>query len=329
MKNIKIIATGGTISAKGRDRIDTKDYVSGHYTAEDFIELIPEIKDIANVETTQLENFSSTRIQTSHWITLRNMINKTLNEEQFDGVVVTHGTNTIEETAYFLHLTVNSDKPVVCVGAQRPFTAMGTDAGINLLNAVRVAESDKSIGKGVLVFANDEINSAREVSKTSTYRLETFQSGKLGFLGYVDPDQSVQYYRSPTKKHTNNSFFAKENLSELKNVEILYSYAGSNGDLIDFVTRSGQYEGIVMAGTGAGRCSLEEDLALTNAVEKGLVVVRSSRVGDDRVVPIENFDRFPCVTADNLSPQKARILLMLALSVTSEISNIQEYFSEY
>lgn len=329
MKKIKLVATGGTISARGTDRMDLKDYQSGYYTGKDFIKHIPEISNIADVDVTQLTNFSSTHIQTEHWLELRKLVEEALNEADYDGVVITHGTNTLEETAYFLHLTVNSEKPVVCVGAQRPFTALGSDAGTNLVAAIRVAANSSSFGKGVLVVMNDEINSAREVSKTSTYRLETFQSGTLGLLGYVDADQTVQFYRSPQRRHTTNSQFSKLSLEKLAAVEIVYSYAGANGDLIHYISNSGKYDGIIVAGTGAGRCSAQEGEALKKAVENGLIVVRSSRVGDGRVVPIESFQEFSCVTADNLNPQKARILLMLSLSISDDVSEIQRVFDDY
>jgi len=329
MKKIMLISTGGTISAQGISRMDLKDYQSGYYTAKDFLNSLPEINEIAKIDVAQLTNFSSTRIETKHWIMLHNMVEEALNELNYDGVVITHGTNTLEETAYFLHLTVNSRKPVVLVGAQRPFTALGSDAGRNLINGVLVATNSSAIDKGVLVVLNDEINSARDVSKTSTYRLETFQSGNLGFLGTVDPDNTVQFYRTPTRRHTSNSEFSNNKFKELDDVEIVYSYAGSNGDLIRYITNSEKYKGIVIAGTGAGRCSVGEGKALKEAVEKGLMVVRSSRVGNDRVVSIQSFQDFNSITADNLSPQKSRILLMLALSIYKRVSDIQSVFDQY
>lgn len=329
LKRIKFIATGGTISARGKDRMDCKDYQSGYYTGKDFLEQIPEISTIAEVNVLQLSNFSSTRILTKHWLELKRLVEKSLNDENYDGVVISHGTNTLEETAYFLHLTVNSEKPIVCVGAQRPFSALGSDAAPNLLAALRVASDSLSYGKGVLVVMNDEINGAREVSKSSTYGLETFQSGKLGSLGSVGPDKAVQFYRAPQRKHTVESRFSKIPLENLKDIEIVYSYAGTKGDLIRFVSQSGIYDGIVLAGTGAGRVSAEEDAALKEAVEDGLVVVRSSRVGDGRVVPIESFQGYSCVTADNLNPQKARILLMLSLCISNQVAEIQQFFDEY
>ncbi|MBO1911303.1 asparaginase, partial [Microvirga sp. 3-52] len=202
MKKIKILATGGTISAHHANRVDFRNYISGHYSCEDITKEIPEIHDIASIEIEQLANFSSTVITSSHWLQLRKRINQCLNNEGYDGIVITHGTNTLEETAYFLHLTMDTEKPIVLTGAQRPLSGLSSDAHINLLNAVKVASSKDSYGKGVLVALNDQISSARDVAKTNTYRLETFQSGQLGFLGYIDPDNTVQFYRAPTRTHT-------------------------------------------------------------------------------------------------------------------------------
>lgn len=328
MKRIKIIATGGTISAQGINRLDFKDYHTGTFQGKDLLNSIPELKQMAHIEMDQLENFSSTLMNETHWIKLRNKIHQAVHKDGFDGVVITHGTNTLEETAYFLHLTINTDKPVVLVGAQRPFTALGSDGAINLLQAVRVAADNQSHGKGVLVVANDEINGAREVTKTNTYRLETFQSGQFGFLGYVEPDHTIQYYREPTRKHTYLSPFAQMSLEQLPRVEIIYSYAGADGALIRTITESKSYDGIILAGTGAGRCSLQEEQALVEAVKKGLMVVRSSRVGNGRVVDIAHYRECGFVTADNLLPQKARILLMLSMVFTRDAAQVQQLFNE-
>src|SRR5699024_4655157 len=259
----------------------------------------------------QFAQVSSTEITTSHWINLRKRIIHYFEDEQFDGVVITHGTNTIEETAYFLHLTVATEKPIVCVGSQRPFTALSTDAHLNLLNAVRVAADDSSYKKGVLVVLNDEINCAREATKTNTYRLESFQSSQLGFLGYVEPDNTVQFYREATRKHTYKSEFAGLSFDSLKEVEIIYSYAGASGHLIRHIVDKELASGIVLAGTGAGLVSPDELEALREASKNGVFVVRSNRVGNGRVVPIKPYEDDPFISADNLLPQKARILLML------------------
>src|SRR5690625_4377092 len=205
---------------------------------------------------------SKTSLKSEHWLKLREKVMTYLIDSDIDGVVITHGTNTLEETAYFLHLTVPTNKPIVFVGAQRPFTAIGTDTHINLLQAVRVAASDESNGKGVLVVLNDEISSAREVTKTNTYRLEAFQSGQLGYLGFIDPDKKVHFYRQSTKKHTTLSVFSRKNFSELPEVEIVYSYAGATDHLIEHIVSTGNYSGIVVAGTGAGLASPDELTAL-------------------------------------------------------------------
>src|SRR5690606_27139451 len=188
MKKIKLIAMGGTISAHHDDRSDFRDYVSGHYSGADLVRALPELRDLAELDVDEVAGISSTRIDTGHWLLLRDKAHRYLNDEGYDGLVITHGTNTLEETAYFLHLTANSSKPIVLTGAQRPFSSLSTDAHANLLAAVRVASADSAAGKGVLVVLNDQINCAREVTKTSTYRLETFRSDALGELGQVDPD---------------------------------------------------------------------------------------------------------------------------------------------
>lgn len=329
MKKIKVLEMGGTISAKGTDRLDLKDYTSGVFTGGDFVEQIPELADIADVSFETFLQVSSTEVNAAHWVELRKQVILSLDEEGFDGVVITHGTNTLEESAYFLHLTIPSEKPIVFVGAQRPLTAMSTDAHYNLLQAIRVAASDDATGKGVLVVLNDEISSAREVTKTNTYRLEAFQSGQFGYLGFIDPDRKVQFYREPTRKHTLHSEFATLAINELPDVEIIYSYAGATGHLIDYLTKSTAYQGIVTAGTGAGLVSPAELTALKNAREKGIFVVRSSRVGNGRVVGIDGYDSYDFVHADNLLPPKARILLMISLLKYADTTEIQRVFDMY
>ena len=329
MKKIKIIEMGGTISGQGSDRLDLKDYVSGVYSGEDFKEAIPEITDIANVSFESFLRTSSTAIISSHWVKLRERVIQCLEAEEYDGIVITHGTNTLEETAYFLHLTIPSTKPIVFVGAQRPLTAISSDAHYNLLQAIRVAASDEAIAKGVLVVLNDEISSAREVTKTNTYRLEAFQSGQFGYLGFIDPDKKVHFYREPTRKHTIESEFAILDIKELTNVEIVYSYAGATGHLIEHLANHSVYEGIITAGTGAGLVSPDELNALRMAREKGIFVVRSSRVGNGRVVPIDSYQEDDFIHGDNLLPQKARILLMISLLKYQDTSKLQQIFNTY
>lgn len=332
MKSVVVIEMGGTISAHGEHRLDCTDYISGKYDGIDFIEAIPELAYVADVRFETLLRVSSTAITSVDWLRLRARVMELLLGDDCDGVVITHGTNTIEETAYFLHLTVPTEKPIVVVGAQRPFTALSTDAHLNLLNGVRVAAADAALGRGVLVVLNNQISCAREVSKTSTYHLETFQNGVFGFLGFVDADGSVVFYRDTVHKHTVASAFSMldVDLNSLPNVMITYSYAGADGLMIDAVSESGQYAGIVSAGTGAGLVAPLELAALERAVASGLLVVRSSRVGNGRVVPIAPYNGKGFLCADNLLPQKARILLMLALELYGDdVEQIEQAFLEY
>jgi L-asparaginase len=250
-------------------------------------------------------------------------------EPKVAGVVITHGTNTLEETAYFLNLTVKHDKPVVLVGSQRPATAISADGPLNLLNGIRVAGAAVSRGKGVLVVMNDEINGARDVTKSNTYRVEAFRSGELGFLGYVDSDE-VTFYRASTKRHTSRSEFDVSKLSALPKVEILYAYAEPGLDAIKAVGASGA-SGIVFAGTGAGGLSNPERAAIKalGTFDTRPVIVRSNRTGNGRVIPRAEYDAEVMVPGDNLNPQKARILLMLALTRTRDLAEIRRIFREY
>jgi L-asparaginase len=329
MKKIKIIELGGTISAHGKNRLDFKDYVSGHYKGTDFLQAVPELAKVADVTFDHYLTVTSTAIETEHWIQIREKVIHTLEVEGYDGVVITHGTNTIEETAYFLHLTVPSTKPVIITGSQKPFTAISSDAHINLLQAVRVAASEEAVGKGVLVVLNESISSAREVTKTNTYRLETFQSGQFGFLGFVDADHNVVFYRESTKRHTATSVFSGIAISGLPEVEIVYSYAGARGNVIRGIAADASTKGIVTAGTGAGLVSPKEHEALQEAAEKGLYIVRSNRGGNGRVLPVERYADDPFITADNLLPQKARILLMLGLLQYDTKEDLQSLFDIY
>lgn len=329
MKKVKVFELGGTISAKGHNRLDYKDYQSGVYDGAAFLDDIPELKSIAEVTFETFARLSSTAIRPNHWLALREKIIHALEIENMDGIVVTHGTNTLEETAYFLHLTLPTNKPIIMTGAQRPYTAFSTDGPNNLIQSIRAAVSEAAQAKGVIVLLNDELNSARDVTKTNTYRLEAFQSGQLGFLGYVDVDGETVFYRTPYKKHTAASIFSTIHDERLPTVEIVYSYAGATPDYIDWITAAQKTKGIVVAGTGAGLVSPQEQRALEAAAASGLAIVRSSRVGNGRVLPVELYENNSFIAADNLNPQKARILLMLSLLRTTNSIEIQHYFQEY
>ncbi|HZR23745.1 MAG TPA: asparaginase [Vicinamibacterales bacterium] len=329
---VYVLSTGGTISGRGDTSTNLTDYRSGSVLGEQLVAGVPEIRQVADVKVEQIANVSSTDITPAIWLTLAKRINAIFTQDPTAaGVVITHGTNTLEETAYFLNLTVKHDKPVVLVGSMRPSTAISADGPINLLNGVRTAIAPDARGKGALVVLNDEINAARDVTKTNTYRVETFRAPELGILGYVDGDQ-VSFYRSSTKRHTTRSEFDVTTVAALPQVEIAYSYAGAGTAVIDALAAAG-VKGIVFAGTGAGLLStVERNAAKTIAAMPEAtrpVMVRSARVGNGRVVSNAPYDDLGMIPADNLNPQKARVLLMLALTKTRDRKAIARMFQEY
>jgi L-asparaginase type II len=260
------------------------------------------------------------------WLTLSKRINKIFNEDpEVAGVVVTHGTYTMEETAYWLNLTVKSDKPVVITGTMRPPSAMGTDADNNLLDACILAASSEGRGKGVLLVLNNEIQAAREVTKQNSYRLETFGSRELGMLGYLDSDLRPMFYRMSTRKNTYQTEFDVSNLETLPQVDIAYAYEGASGVVVRALTDAG-VAGIVAVASGGGP---EMTTALVEARQKGVVVVAANRTGAGRVIRTSRQRQDGIVAGDNLSLQKARILLMLALTITKDVERIQTMFDTY
>lgn len=327
-----VLATGGTISGRGASSTNLAEYKSGALLGEELVRGVPEIAQVADVKVEQIANVSSSDLTIGNWIAIANRINAILSADAgVAGVVVTHGTSTLEETAYFLNLTVKSDRPVVLVGAMRPATAISADGPLNLLNAVRTAVSPDARGKGVLVVLNDEINSARDVTKTNTDRVETFRAPELGLLGYVDDDR-VAFYRASTRRHTQRSEFDVSRLQELPTVDIIYSYVEPNTTMIQALVAGG-VRGIVFAGTGAGTLSTAEREALKPIAALPAasrpVVVRSSRTGNGRVIARDTYDAAGMIAADTLNPQKARILLMLALTKTRDVKEIARMFAEY
>ena len=330
---VVVLATGGTIAGRGGSTMSLSEYKAGTVRGEELIEAVPEVRQFARVRVEQITNVASPNIGTEVWCTLAGRINAIFAQEaDVAGIVITHGTSTLEETAYFLNLTVRHDRPVVLVGAQRPASALSADGPLNLVNAVRTAASPDSRGRGVLVMLNDEINAAREVTKSNTYRVETFRSGEIGFLGYVDPDK-VAYYRRPEKRHTADSEFNLADIGALPAVDILYVYAQTNNALlIDALILAG-VRGIVFAGTGAGGMSDAEKEAVRKIVSRDSgvkpVFVRSTRTGNGRVFGRTEYDALGMIPADNLNPQKARILLMLALAKTRDLQEIRRIFSQY
>jgi L-asparaginase len=294
-------------------------------TGKQLIERIPEVRQFAQVSVEPEDFIPYDSPDELKALSLRIMA--TLRDPDLAGIVFSHGTNTIEETAYFLNLTVKSKKPVVIVGAQRPFSTLSSDGPANLFNAIRVAANPRSRGKGILVVLNDEINAAREVTKTNTYRLETFQARQLGLLGYADPDRIV-YYRTPSRRHTSQSEFDLTQIQHFPRVDILYVHSGNDGELAKAAVALGA-RGLVIAGSGAGHTQNARKVLKELSDQQGVRVVRSSRVGAGRVIRDDNWQEAGFIAADNLSPHKARILLQLGLTKTINPDEIQRMFDEY
>jgi L-asparaginase len=329
---VYVLSTGGTIAGSGSSATDLSNYKPGAILGEQLVKAVPQIAQIADVRVEQIVNVRSSDITIANWLTLNRRIHEILAETPaVAGFVITSGTNTLEETSYFLNLTVRSDKPVVLVGAMRPATAISADGPLNLLNAVKTAIAPDSRGKGGLIVLNDEINAARDTTKTNTLRVQTFEAPELGILGYVDEDK-VSYYRSTTKRHTISSEFDVTTLTTLPKVTILYSYIEPDASLIDAAVAAGA-RGLVFAGTGNGTLAVPEQEAVKrlNAMPAASrpALVRSSRVGNGRTTPTAEFDAMNMVAADTLTPQKARILLMLALTRTTDYKELRRIFSEY
>ncbi|GGE38209.1 L-asparaginase 2 [Agaricicola taiwanensis] len=324
---IAIIGTGGTISSLGTHSLEVLDYpeVSRKMEPDEAIERVPEAAQFADLTPLPFRAVGSTKIGPQDWIELANLI-KT-NAAEMDGFVILHGTATLEETAYFLHLVLKVDTPVVVVGAQRPASALSTDVGMNVVSAVRTACSEDARGKGVLVVLNDEIHSARDATKTSTYRLQTFQSRDFGLLGHVDGD-GVYWYRQPLRAHTHASAFDIKDITSLPRVDIVYSYAGCDGVAVDAFVAAGA-KGLVSAGMAPGLTSPVERIAFEQAAKSGVVVVQSNRAGSGRVARRTYLKDKAMVGADNLNPQKARVLLSLALTKTNDPDEIQRLFQTH
>ncbi len=328
---VRVVGTGGSIAGIGANRLDYTRYSERpeRLAIADSLARIPEVHEVADVEGENVISTGSTAIGPKEWLQISQRINQILREEpDVAGVAVTHGTATLEETAYFLHLTVKSSKPVVVTGAMRPPSALSTDSDINLLDAVRVAACPAAAGIGVLTVLNNEIHSARDVIKANNYRVETFRPNELGFLGYCDSDGQVVFYRTPTRKHTLESPFDVDGIRELPRVDVVYAYAGADSLLVDAV-RERKSDGLVLGGFGGGTYPPPMLEAAMRAVEEGILVVMASRATAGRVIMTPRKHEQGFLVSDNLLPQKARILLMLALTVTRDRGEIQQMFAEY
>jgi L-asparaginase len=330
MPKIALIAMGGTISAVGRDALDIVSYDANETQlgVSDLLAPLPPLPLDAEILPIQFGTVGSTTLTYPHWRRLVLLCHELAHTHaDLMGIVITHGTATLEETAYFLQLTYASDLPVVLVGSQRPSNALSSDANMNLYNALRVVCTPEARGMGVMVMLNDEIHAARDVSKTSTYRLQTFQSRDSGPLGYCDGD-AVTFYREVHRRYAARERFKVEDIEQLPPVGIAYSYAGDDGAVIDFLVASGN-RGIVSAGFAPGLRTPGETEAMKRAVEAGVVVVQSCRAGGGRVGESVLLNRYGFVSADNLNPQKARILLALSLAASPDKAAIAANFREY
>lgn len=329
LPNVTILATGGTIAGTGATSTTTVGYTAATVGVQALIGAVPEIANVANVSGEQVFQIASENMGDAQWLQLARRVNVLLAQRNVDGIVITHGTDTLEETAYFLNLVVKSSKPVVLVGSMRPSTALSADGPINLYNAVRLAGTPEAAGRGVLVAMNDQIHAARDVTKANTTTVDTFRTAELGVLGYIQGGQPF-FYRSASRKHTVDTEFDVSKLDALPQVDIAYAYANVGDVAVNALVAAGA-RGLVHAGVGNGSLPAKTRPALSAAREKGVVVVRASRAGQGIVARNgeANDDQLDFVVADTLSPQKARILLMLALTRTSSTREIQRMFHTY
>jgi L-asparaginase len=328
LPNIVILATGGTIAGAGASSTGSA-YTSGQVKIEAMIDAVPNIRTLANLKGEQLANVGSQDMSVKVWLDLAKRINELLATKECDGIVITHGTDTQEETAYFLNLVVKSDKPVVLTGSMRPSTALSADGPLNMYNAVAVAANPESKGYGVMVVMNDEIHAAHDVKKMISTPVQTFQSPQEGMIGTVIFGQ-VLYFHKPSGRHTLNSEFSVDGVTELPRVDIVYACADVSTDLIDIMVKAGA-KGIVIAGVGDGNMNAGTLEAAKRATAKGIPVVRATRVPIGAVlINGEVVDKdYGTVSSDELNPQKARVLLMLALLKDRSREDLQRLFIEY
>lgn len=323
LPRVVVLATGGTIAS-------TYDEATGALraalTGDEIVAAVEGLSEIARVSVEQVANVNSRDMTPEIWMELAARANALLAESDVAGVVVTHGTDTLEETAYFLDLTVESEKPVVVVGAQRAPTMSDTDGPRNMLDAVRVVVSDEAVGMGTMVVMNGQINAAREVTKTNTLDVETFQTLDFGLLGLADIE-AVRFYRAPVRRQT----IPLPMGAQLPRVVILSEYAGSDGRMLELLLEAGEVDGVVVAGLGLAHVSTPTLEVLRRVRAAGLPVVVASRVPTGRIVPLygNNIDLLDigAVQADNLSPWKARVLLMVTMTHTRDVERLRRYFA--
>ncbi len=324
LPRVAFIATGGTIDSVGSSRLDLAWYseTGMHLAPGQLVAEVPETESFATIEQCTFPGRPCHEFTDEDWIMLAKMVAGLACREDIQGVVISHGTNTLEETAYFLHLTVASPKPIVLVGAMRPSSALGTDGYLNVVRAFQVAASPIAADLGVLVVMNDTIFAARDVTKRATYRVDAFGAGDLGPLGFADADGTVRIYHMTTSLPRPTAVLDISHLRRLPRVDIVLSYVGADETLVNAAIEAGA-RGIVCAGAGAGQPTPPERRALERAADRGVVICLSSRTGQGRV-SLRPSRRMHMVTADNLRPWKARIVVSLALANHRDLPAIQE-----
>ncbi len=328
LPNIVVLATGGTIAGAAASDVQAG-YTSGQVGVEQLLAAVPQAKKLANLRGEQISNIGSQDMNDEVWLKLARRINELTAMKDVDGIVITHGTDTIEETAYFLNLVTRSRKPVVLTAAMRPSTALSADGPLNFYNAVAVAANKDAAGRGVLVVVNDWIHGASSLTKASTTAVQTFLSPLRGLIGTVAYGEA-EFYRGPVGRNTMDSEFSLAGITSLPRVDIIMAYENMDGALIDCAAAAGA-KGIVVAGVGNGNMTEVALNALGAQAKKGIVCVRSSRVVTGRVgrdVEVDD-DKYGFVASLDLNPQKSRILLRLALTKTSDPKQIQRYFDQY
>ena len=328
LPNIVVLATGGTIAGAAASDVQAG-YTSGQVGVEQLLAAVPQAKKLATLRGEQISNIGSQDMNDEVWLKLGRRVNELAAMSNVAGIVITHGTDTIEETAYFLNLIVKSNKPVVLTAAMRPSTALSADGPLNFYNAVAVAANKEAVGRGVLVVVNDWIHGASSLTKTSTTAVQTFMSPVRGLIGTVAYG-NAEFYRGPVGRNTVDSDFSLDGVTALPRVDIIMAYENMDGALIDAAAAAGA-KGIVIAGVGNGNLTAAAVKALSAQAKKGIVCVRSSRVVTGLVgrnVELDD-DALGFVASMELNPQKARVLLRLALTKTTDVKQIQKYFTQY
>jgi glutamin-(asparagin-)ase len=328
LPNVVVLATGGTIAGAGASAVNSATYAAAKVPVDKLLAGLPELSKVANVRGEQVFQIASESLTNDNLLTLAKRVSALSKQADVDGIVITHGTDTIEETAFFLTLTVHTPKPIIVVGSMRPGTALSADGALNLFDAVNVAASKDSAGKGVLVVMNDEIHTGRDVNKTVNIKTEAFKS-QWGPLGMIVEGRNY-WFRAPVKRHTMQSEFDIDQITALPPVDIVYGYQNVPSTAVDALVKSG-IKALVYGGTGNGSVADRNVSNLQKVRSDGIIVIRSSRVPDGFVIrnAEQPDDKYDWVVAHDLRPGKARILAMVALTKTSDTKELQRIFWEY